>query len=287
MKRIIIITAVLALTMPLFAAFDYMPGNVLTKTLCGNTSAWAGGMDNISVNPASITGVRNIDISVAYENLYFFAHTFAAAAAYRSSFGAIGIKYSEFITLGDYADADSIISSNTRLHNEKVAQLTYGLSLDEYISVGANVNVLYLWQLGFGDNIYYTVDLGASGRIYDRWVLGISVANITASYINGVMENYRYYMDRSISAGLSYEPYEGVTTMFNVSKSAGYPTSFGFGTVYELLKDRFMITAGVKSYPMQYGAGFRVKVSKFSVDYGYTAAAALSSNHHIQLNYSF
>jgi len=287
MKRILISIIIFVLTLPVFAAFDYMPGNVLAKTLSGNTAAWVSGIDNITVNPASITGVKNLDFYISYENMYLFTHTFAAAVGYNSGFGGLGFKYSEFFVIGDYANTDSIISSNTRLHTERVGQLTYGLAFDEYFSIGANVNLLYLQQLDYGDNIYYTIDLGAVGTVYDRWTIGVSVANITASYVNGLMENYRYYMDRSISAGLSFQPYDGVTTLFNVSKSAGYPTSFGFGLIYELLKDRFMITASAKSYPMEYGAGFRVKVNRFSLDYGYTAATALTGNHHIQLNYAF
>ncbi|HAV91822.1 TPA: hypothetical protein DCW38_01395 [candidate division WOR-3 bacterium] len=291
MKKIIfILIAVCSFTM-LFAVFEYMPGNVQPRTMCLATTSLIMGIDNIVANPASISGVKRIDGYLSYENLYLFAHAATAGFGYKFNSSAVGLKYSEFFVLGDYADEDSILAENTRLHTERTVQLTYGGMLQDVISVGTNVNFLYLSQKNETqqdfNNLYYTVDLGLIGKIYDRWSLGISVFNLTNTYINGYLDTYRYYVERKVSAGLSFEPYTNLVTSFDVSKVSEEPTSFGFGIVYEIVKNTFEITTGVRSFPVSYGAGFKAKFDKMSVDYGYTGIAQMPSRHHVQISYFF
>ena len=149
------------------------------------------------------------------------------------------------------------------------------------------MNILYLDQKDYGSNIYYTVDLGFIGTIYERWNIGIAVSNLTSTYIESSIDEHRYYFDRKVSAGISFLPYKNLITSFDVSKAAGWPTSFGGAIQYELFEDLFTIRAGVKSFPIQYGAGFEVQVRNFSIDYGYTADQFENAVHHIQLNYTF
>ncbi|PIP14233.1 MAG: hypothetical protein COX48_01965 [bacterium (Candidatus Stahlbacteria) CG23_combo_of_CG06-09_8_20_14_all_34_7] len=291
MKKIILFLSIICTFNITFAVFEYMPGNVQPRTMCLATTSLIMGIDNIVANPASISGVRHIDGYLSYENLYMFTHAASAGFGYKFSSNAVGLKYSEFFVIGDNANEDSILAENTRLHTERTVQLTYGGNLQDMISVGTNVNFLYLSQKNEVqedfNNMYYTVDFGLIGRIYKRWSLGISVFNLTNTYINGYMDTYRYYIERKVSAGLSFEPYKNLITSFDVSKVSEEPTSFGFGIVYELMKNTFEMTTGVRSYPVSYGGGFKAKFNKFEVDYGYTGIMQLPSRHHIQISYYF
>ncbi|MDD3803305.1 MAG: hypothetical protein PHW02_02830, partial [bacterium] len=269
----------------------YMPGNVQPRTMCLATTSLIMGLDNVVANPASITGVKRMDAFLSYENLYSFTHAASAGFGYRFSSSAVGLKYSEFFVLGDYANEDSIIAENANLHTERTVQLSYGGNLQDVISLGTTVNFLYLSQKNESQedfsNMYYTVDAGLIGKIYERWLIGISVFNLTNTYINGYLDTYRYYVERKVSAGLSFEPYTNLTTSFDISKVSEEPTSFGFGIIYGILKNTFEITTGVRSYPVSYGAGFKAKFDKLTVDYGYTGIAQMPSRHHIQLSYFF
>ncbi|MGE3063174.1 MAG: hypothetical protein AB7T10_06020 [bacterium] len=291
MKKLLLIFIFVFSFSALFAVFEYLPGNVQPRTMCLATTSLIMGLDNIVANPASITGVRGIDAYLSYENLYLFTHAATAGFGYKFPTSAVGLKYSEFFILGDYADEDSIISENTNLHTERTVQLSYGGNLQDIISVGTNVNFLYLSQKNESqenfNNMYYTVDAGLIGKIYERWLIGISVFNVTNTYINGYMDTYRYYIERKISAGLSFEPYKNLVTSFDISKVTDEPTSFGFGIIYELLKNTFEISTGVRSYPVSYGAGFKATFNKFTVDYGYTGVAQMPSRHHVQISYFF
>ena len=286
-NKLAIIILILAVSLALFPAYEFMPGNVKVKTMTFNTTALILGIDNVIVNPASITGTDVAAVNASYENLLYLINTFAVAGAYKTSYGTIGAKYSELFVLGDYANTDSIISTGTRLYTERAGTVTYGIPLAEVLSFGTNVNILYLDQKDYGSNIYYTVDLGFIGTIYERWNIGIAVSNLTSTYIESSIDEHRYYFDRKVSAGISFLPYKNLITSFDVSKAAGWPTSFGGAIQYELFEDLFTIRAGVKSFPIQYGAGFEVQVRNFSIDYGYTADQFENAVHHIQLNYTF
>ncbi len=287
MKRLIISIIFILSAVLLFAAFEYIPGNVKIKALTYNTTAGKMGIENAVINPASAAFTDLADISLSYENLFGFAHAFALTGAYKTEFGTMGAKYSEFFVLGDYADNDSIISTGTKMHTERTVALTYGIPLADMISFGTNINFLYLEQLDNGSNFYYTLDFGIIGTVYRRWNIGLSVRNISNSYITGTLTSYRYYFDRAVSAGLSFEPYDDFTALFDVSKSAGYPTSFGGGIDYGIMKDILILRFGIRTYPMEYAGGFEIKFNKFSLDYTYSATQYLNGMHLVQLNYNF
>lgn len=274
-----------------FAVFEYIPGNVQSKSMAFATTGMLTGIENIIVNPASIVGLEKYQVSVSYENLYKFIHTASIAGGYYSNYGNIGLKYSELFVLGDYSNIDSLISRNTRLQTERVVQLTYGLGLNEIIMFGTNINFLFIEQKMEGidgnNNIYYTADLGLIGKIYDRWYIGLSVSNLTDTYIVGSMSNERYYISRKVSAGLTFNPYEILTTNFDVSKTSGEPTSFGFSLKSQIVKNVFTIFSGVRNYPTTLGLGFELKFKNLSLDYGYTTVINLPSRNHIQLSYLF
>lgn len=287
MKRFIAIFIILATAIALFPAYEFMPGNVKVKTMTFNTTSLIMGIDNVIVNPASITGTEYADVNASYENIMFLVNTFAAAGAYKTPYGTVGARYSELFVISDYADADSIITTGTRLYTERAGAITYGIPLADVLSFGTNVNILYMDQKDYGSNVFYTVDFGFIGTIYERWNIGLSVSNITSTYIESAIDEHRYYFDRKVSAGISFLPYKNLITSFDVSKTAGWPTSFGGAIQYELFENLFTVRAGVKSFPMQYGAGFEVTVNKFSIDYGYTSDQYQNGVHHIQLNYTF
>ncbi len=285
-KNIITITLILFALLS-FAAFEYVPGNVKVKSMRYCTSSLLMGIENAMINPASITATNISDISLSYENLYGFTHSFALSGSYMTQYGVMGAKFSEYFVLGDYANSDSIISTGTRMHTERIVNITYGIPLANVLSFGTNINLLYLEQIDNGSNIYYTIDMGLIGTIYKRWNLGIAVKNITNSYIAGIMTSNRYYIERVVSAGISFEPYDNFITSFDVSKSAGWPTSFGGAVNYEIVEDVFIVRCGVRSFPIEYSGGFEIILNKFSIDYGYSANQYVNGIHLIQLNYNF
>ncbi len=292
MKKIILIFIISFLTFIYsYAAFEYIPGNVQTKSMAYATTGMISGIDNITVNPASIMGLDKYQVSVSYENLYRFIHAASLSGGYFSDYGNIGLKYSELFVIGDYSNGDSLLSTNTRLQTERVVQLTYGLGFNDLIFFGTNLNFLFIEQKMEGvdanNNIFYTADLGMIGKVYDRWFIGLAVSNFTDTYIVGAMSNQRYYITRKVSAGLTYLPYESLTTNFDISKVSGEPTSFGFSLKYQLIKNLFTIYSGVRSYPTNLGIGFEMKIKNLSIDYGYTTVVNLPSRNHIQLSYSF
>ena len=288
MKKFIISSFLFfAFILYIFPAFEFMPGNVKVKSMQYTTTALIMGMDNTIINPASLIGVDYIETNVSYENLYWFVHTFSASIGYNTGYGVIGGKYAELFVIGDNTDTDTVLATNARLHTERSFQLTYATKLADVLSFGSNVNFLYLSQLNSSSNFYYTFDFGLIGQVYERWNIGLSVRNASNSYIIGGIDQYKYYFDRTVSAGLSFEPYDNLTTSFDVSKSTGWPTSFGGGIEYEMYEGLFTIRAGARSYPIEYGAGFEIEFEKFSIDYGFTANQYISDRHHIQLNYSF
>ncbi len=283
-----IITIILMLSALLsFAAFEYIPGNVKVKSMRYCTSSLLMGIENAIINPASITATDIANISLSYENLYGFTHSFALYGSYMTQYGVMGAKFSEYFVLGDYANNDSIISTGTRMHTERVVNITYGIPLANVLSFGTNINLLYLEQIDNGSNIYYTIDMGLIGTIYKRWNLGIAVKNITNSYIAGTMTSNRYYIERTVSAGISFEPYSNFFTSFDVSKSAGWPTSFGGAVNYEIVEDVFIVRCGIRSFPIEYAGGFEIILNQFSIDYGYSANQYVNGIHLIQLNYNF
>lgn len=287
MKRISITLCLLLISVMLFPAFEYLPGNVKIKALRYNTTAIKMGIENALINPASAAYTYKSDIALSYENLFGFTHAFSLAGSYKTQYGTVGGKYTELFVLGDYADADSVISTGSRLHTERTVSITYGVPLADMISFGTNINMLYLEQADNGANMYYTVDLGLLSTIYRRWNIGIAARNITNSYITGTLTSYRYYFDRAVSAGISFEPYDDFITSFDVSKSADYPTSFGGGVNYGIMKDVLTLRFGVRSYPMEYSGGLELMFGQFSLDYTYAATQYLNGMHLVQLNYHF
>ncbi len=286
-KYIILFIIIFIFSINVFAAFEYTPGNVKIKSMQYSTTALIMGIDNTVVNPASVVGVNNIDLNVSYENLFLFVHSFAGAVGYKTEYGALAAQYTELFVIGDYTTEDSIIETDSKLHTERTFRLTYGIELSDIISFGTSANLLYISQKNQGSVFNYTFDFGLIGNIYERWQLGLAILNATDNYIIGGIDQYRYYIDRTVSAGIAFLPYDNLRTSFDVSKSADYPTSIGMGLEYDIMDDLFTIRAGARSYPVEYGAGFEVKMDKFSIDYGYSATQIIGEQHHLQLNYKF
>ena len=99
--------------------------------------------------------------------------------------------------------------------------------------------------------------------------------------IGSEQENLR----QRVNGGISYEPYRGVITTFEVESQLGEQVQYHGGVEMVIFRG-FALRAGVMTSPNKVTAGFGYIFRGVALNYGYsTGVGVLDSSHQFGLNY--
>ncbi|TFH58549.1 MAG: hypothetical protein E4G90_10670 [Gemmatimonadales bacterium] len=227
----------------------------------------------------------------------------AMAASYVQPFG---LDFNDFFYLGGALPLDSrhgslglgvssfqVESQSVSLLKETQITLAHGFTLyEDYhsrVDFGWGVS-RYEVELGEsiggeipGDATAYGVDLGMLMTLHKRTMLGFQIKNMNNPQIGLDQEE----LSRRLVAGLSYQPYDGVITTFEIQNQLDQDLQYHGGVEFYVVEG-FALRAGVVTNPNKLTAGFGYELHDLGFDYGFsTGGGVLDFTHQFGMRFAW
>ena len=283
MKKIIKIAVLLLVSLNLLAVFDDYEPSPRARAMGGTFYSTSDDANGIFYNPAGLSLAEN-NLAVGYTKLFGndfqVLNTVAFTMELPKNFGKLGLGLLSMDV--DYLDVN--------LMSEKIYALAHSITLlqDVHSSIylGYVANFYHLSINSFGDQTAFGLNLGALAILHQRTRLGFAISNLNNPKIG---EDNLHNLPRKIGIGISYLPYEGVSTSLELKKTLGdrvkSETEIHAGTEIEVLKS-LVLRFGVRNKPSSYSMGAKFELFDVYIDYAYNTHI-LDATHHFGIGYKF
>lgn len=280
MKKTIILAVILFQAALLLAVFDDYNPSARARGMGGAYTGVADDINAIFYNPAGLTNV-NMEAMIGFSQLNNQEFTEFKTAA-------VGIRLPQNLgTVALGARLFDVDFEEETLMSEQIWSLSHAFSLQKdihsQISVGYTVNYNLLQ---FDDDVHdeaFAVDLGATALLHGRTKFGFCVTNLRQAVMGNNNQNT---LPSKLSLGVSYLPYDQVTTSIEVRKDFGQETEFMGGVeakMLEILSLRF----GVHHNPATWNAGVGLDVEGIKIDFSYSTHTVLPGTIYGNVGYKF
>ncbi|MEW6685616.1 MAG: hypothetical protein AB1393_05355 [Candidatus Edwardsbacteria bacterium] len=174
------------------------------------------------------------------------------------------------------------------LEHDQSFTFTQAFNLTGDLSFGYNLIAYRLWQERFGSALAFGVDLGFLATVYRRFRLGCFGHNLNNPKLGKIA---RYDLPQFLELGISYRPFSGVVSSFDLYKEVGYSTVFKAGQEFTVIEKYLVLRAGVQGAPapepVRYALGFGSDWKKIHFNYAYQSHPVLSGTHQVGVGYEF
>ncbi|MCK9556790.1 MAG: hypothetical protein PHO85_03805 [Candidatus Cloacimonetes bacterium] len=281
MKKILLLTLILIPCAMLLAVFDDYQPSARARGFGGAFTGVADDVNTMFYNPAGLADTH-------YEAKIGFSQLNGEKFSEYKTI-AIGLSLPKRLgTMGAGVRMMDVDYEDFTLYRDQIYTLSHAFTLQKdihsTINVGYNLNY---YNLRFDDDDdtddAFGLDLGVTALLHTRTKLGFAVTNLTKSKMG--FEN-QIDLPSKLALGISYIPYDGVTTTVEVKKDFAETTEF-MGGVEARIFDPLYIRAGVHQNPATYSAGATFVLEGVSLDYSFTMHSVLSPTHYINLGYNF
>ncbi|MCB5295085.1 MAG: hypothetical protein RBQ67_00070 [Candidatus Cloacimonadaceae bacterium] len=280
MKKILLLTLILIPCAMLLAVFnDYQP-SARARGMGGAFTGVANDVNTIFYNPAGLA-------DSGYEAKIGFSQINGEKfSEYKTA--AFGIKLPKKLgTFGAGIRMMDVDFEDYTLYQDQILTLSHAFVLQKdihsTINVGYNLNYYGLTFDDDDSDEAYGVDLGVTALLHNRTKLGFAVTNLTKAKMG--FEN-QIDLPNKLALGISYIPYDGVTTTVEVKKDFAEATEF-MGGVEAKIFEPLYLRAGVHQNPATYSAGASFIMEGVNLDYSFTMHSVLSPTHYFNLGYEF
>lgn len=282
MKKIAIILALLVLQAAFLAAdpFEDFQPSARARALGGAFTGIADDVNALYFNPSGLAQTH-YGVNIGFANL-------------------MGQEFSEFKTaavgialpknLGTIALGGRLFDVNfedVSLMSEQTWSIGHGFTL--LSDIHSQLYFGYsgsLYRLSYEDEDAQNalgVDLGVTAILHQRTRLGFGVQNINNPKMG---DNNQIDLPRKLAMGISYIPYDGVTTTIEMRKDFAEETEFMAGVEARIFEP-FTIRAGVHQNPATWNAGAGFNIRGITIDYAFSSHAVLDGTHYFNLGYKF
>lgn len=223
-------------------------------------------------NQAGMAGIDSYQAALYYENRFLLKQTGYGALAFTmpALSGNLGMSMSHF---------------GYSLYNENHFGLAYAKELFNHVSMGIQVDYLFVHQPGeYGNRNAVTFEFGVLAEPTEELRIAAHVYNpVQVSYIGYSDE----YLPVSIAAGAGYTFSKKFTISAEAEKILHLePVIFRLGLEYKALNGLALRT-GISSYPVKAAFGLGFVSKKFKADIAYSWHQVLGSTPHISVAYAF
>ncbi len=281
----IAILATLALAAgPASALFDESVVNPRSRAM-GETGVSVADYAFAAVtNPGQLGAVTRGEATATYVQpfgLDFHDFYFAGVAIpINRKYGNLGLGLSHYkvdfqdVTLQQ--ETQLTLAHGFNLYNDIHSRVDFGYALNLYsVEFAESVSGL---DPGNANTVGF--DLGMAITVHKRTHIGFQVKNLM---IGLDQEELR----QRLVAGVSYEPYEGVTTSFEFNNELGEDIQYR-GGVEMTIVEGFALRTGVVTGPNKLTGGFGYTFQDIGVNYGFsTGGGVLDSTHHFGLSFAW
>ncbi len=296
-RKLILFLAATALglsALPALAAFENVDVSPRARAMGDAGVAVADDAFAPYFNPAGLALAASPQVGSSYLRPYGldFAdlYYFGAAVPMAPRLGALGFGLRRFAV--EYEGAD--------LQTETTFTLSHGIlvyeDLHSAVRFGSSLNFHHLefgetvggdgegtGNLDPGDDWAVGVDIGLLVTLHSRTRLGVLVKNLNNQQIGIDQEE----LGQRLHGGISYTPYDGVTTTFEFENPLHGELQYHGGVEFIAL-EALSLRAGVLTNPHKLTAGFGYQLQGMAVNYGFsTGGGTLDSSHQFGLTFAW
>ncbi|HNX02376.1 MAG TPA: hypothetical protein PLE33_01165 [Candidatus Cloacimonas sp.] len=280
MKKLLFICLILIPSALLLAVFDDYQPSAIARGMGGAYTSVAKDVNAIFYNPAGLTNT-SFSAKLGFSQLYNqdFSELKTVAVGYNLPKNLGTIALGTRVMDVDFEDVN--------LMSEQVYSLAHGFYLlqdiHSQISFGYTGNFYRLSMDGEDDDTALGIDLGALAVLHNRTNLAFAVTNINKAKMG---DENQIDLPSKMALGISYIPYDKVTTSIEVKKDFAKETEFMGGVEAHLLEP-LAIRFGVHQNPATYSAGLSIYIQDLEMDYSFTYHSVLPATHYFSLGYNF
>ena len=268
--------------------FDDRFPSARATAMGGSGAAVANDVWAAYYNPAGLPQVDRITVGTSYLRLFnvsFFSNFFGSVVyplpgkygTTSIAFQYFGVNYKEKNLSGEYTLS---FSHGIYLLKDIHSSLALGYSLKAYH-----------WSLGeslewgdLGSATTFGIDVGLLASVYTRTFLGVYLLNINSPQIGAYS---KHDLPQRIVVGISYQPYDGVTTSLDLNRQIGVGgTQLWGGAEFQVISN-LALRFGATTDPNRFSAGLGLMFSQFVLDYALLTHSELGETHQIGLIIKF
>jgi len=278
---------------PLFTqtVSDYSYTHAEVSAMAGAVAAEAGSNWSIFHNPAGITEVDGLQISLGGGKLYGYNWLPASNLSCTTPIPIIG-------TIGFAFQQLETKYSGKTLSTEQTLSIAQGFDLqhdkNSHLAIGYTANFVQ-WDLGksagvsgdgsdgleLGSINSITIDFGVLASLREKYRFGVFLKNINSGALGKGIT--RQVLPRRINVGITYIPMTGLSTSIVSEHLLGRDDMQIKGAVKYTLNPHIKIYAGVQSNPNRFGLGATITSTNQSISYGLLTHPVLPITHQINI----
>ena len=262
-----------------------------SSAMVGSNVAEFGSCNSIFSNPAGLSDVENIQLSMGGGNLYGFSWLptyYLSANVPIHTLGKVAFGFQQLKTeIG-----------STTLSTEQTLSVGHGFNLQEdknsQLSFGVVANYIQ-WDLGksagmSGDGSdgidlgvlnTVTVDVGFIASLRDKYRCGVYIKNINSGAIGTGMT--RTVLPRRLNAGVTYLPISELSTSISMERLLGDSDIQIKGGLQYSLNSMIDVMMGAQANPNRFGIGAKFKFINQTLTYGLITHPVLPITHQLSL----
>jgi hypothetical protein len=285
----------LLLCLPLLASAQLIsnpnPPVPAAQAVGGAYCAVATGAEAPYWNPSGLaysTGTQGRFVYQQPWGVSFLTHLSAAGSTQLpGKIGGIALGVQSLTTRdGGYtmaSETELFLSHGFLLQEDIHSSLAFGYTLKMIsYNLGESVSGEGQPAMDLGSAATVGVDVGVTAQLWDRFRIAGAFKNINNPELGAGMKRP---LPRVMTGGLSYSPYYGVRTTFDIERTMSGFTQFKGGlnaTIAKPLDLRF----GILSNPNAFTAGFGLHWREMVLDYAFIYHPVLNPSHQIGLGFN-
>ena len=270
---------------------DYAYTHAEVSAMAGAVAAEAGSNWSIFHNPAGITEVDGLQVSLGGGRLYGYDWLPASNLSCTAPIPIIG-------TMGFAFQQLEAKYSGKTLSKEQTLSIAQGFDLqhdkNSRLAIGYTANFVQ-WDLGksagvsgdgsdgleLGSINSITLDFGVLASLREKYRFGVFLKNINSGALGKGIT--RQVLPRRINAGITYMPMTGLATSIVSEHLLGRDDMQIKGAVKYTLNPHIKIYAGAQSNPNRFGLGATFTSTNQSISYGLLTHPVLPITHQINI----
>jgi hypothetical protein len=246
-------------------------------------------------NPAALALTRGPAVGTSFVRPYGLDFTdllyAGGAIPLSASLGSVGIGLRYFGV--SYASDFGGVAEDNSLLKETMVSVSHGLGLYHDLHAGIEFGYTFdFYNIQQGADLYggdpghgwaVGIDLGLLVTLHERTKLGFLINNINHPRLGVDREE----LPQLLLGGVSYEPYLGVITTFEIEGQLGEQVKYKGGVEMRIVRG-FFLRAGVLTNPNKIAAGFGYELKGVAVNYGYSSGGGvLAGSHQFGLTFAW
>jgi hypothetical protein len=279
-KYILLFVLFLISTVALSAIFDDYQPSARARAMGDAYASVSDDAGGVFYNPAGI-GLGMNGVQIGFSNLYNqeFSQLKTAAVIYTPSFniGTIGFGIQNF----------DVNFEDTNLMEEGTYTFAHSITLvkdiHSQVIVGYTANLYHEDMAGYGSESAFGFGIGGLAVLHQRTRIGFFATNLNSPDM-GKDDDAK--LPKRLDAGISYIPYEGVTTSIDLKQDYAHATEIHGGVEVKIIP-MFALRFGVHNNPSVYSIGAGFDVQNIQLDYSYMVHAVLDATHQFSVGYQF